>query len=225
MKVGILAPQFLTSPNAALTTADEAERLGVDGVFVFDHLWSLDKPQWTPSQSAIPLLSALAARSNTLTVGTLVARVGIEPNDLLYNQIMTVAEIADGRFIAGLGIGDKLSIRENKAYGVEFPPRAERLEVLRDLARRLKASGVTVWLGGRSAEIRAVAVEIGVLVNQWSADVRDLKATDTWGGVFSDEASVKALEQRGVEWSVFLVPGSAADPKRAVQQLSDACEH
>ena len=60
--------------------ASRAEELGLDGVFCFDHLWPMDQPG-RPAIAAWPLLGALVATTRTITIGTLVARIGLLPDD------------------------------------------------------------------------------------------------------------------------------------------------
>jgi alkanesulfonate monooxygenase SsuD/methylene tetrahydromethanopterin reductase-like flavin-dependent oxidoreductase (luciferase family) len=66
VKVGITLPQFEDSAGPALAAAREAERLGIDGVFCFDHLWPIGKPG-RPVISSVPLLGAVAASGCSLT--------------------------------------------------------------------------------------------------------------------------------------------------------------
>ena len=74
MKIGITLPQFRNEADTALEAARRAEDLGFDGVFCFDHLWPMGRPD-RPALSSAPLLGALAAAtsstaSNTTTTNT-----------------------------------------------------------------------------------------------------------------------------------------------------------
>src|SRR5579884_2981736 len=60
VKVGVTLPQFRHEADTALAAARQAEELGLDGVFVFDHLWPMGSPD-RPIISAAPVLGALAA--------------------------------------------------------------------------------------------------------------------------------------------------------------------
>src|SRR5436305_1721416 len=44
MRVGICLPQFRDDAEAAVATARAAEEADLDGVFAFDHLWPLGRP-------------------------------------------------------------------------------------------------------------------------------------------------------------------------------------
>jgi alkanesulfonate monooxygenase SsuD/methylene tetrahydromethanopterin reductase-like flavin-dependent oxidoreductase (luciferase family) len=64
------------------------------------------------------MTSAVAAATNRIMVGTLVARATLRPPAMLRNAFDTLARIAPGRIIAGLGAGDDDSIAEDRAFGV-----------------------------------------------------------------------------------------------------------
>jgi alkanesulfonate monooxygenase SsuD/methylene tetrahydromethanopterin reductase-like flavin-dependent oxidoreductase (luciferase family) len=96
MKVGITLPQFRDDADTALDAARRAEALGLDGVFCFDHLWPMGQPG-RPALSSGPLLGALAATTSTIAIGTLVARVGLLPDDVLSWELATLHELSGGR--------------------------------------------------------------------------------------------------------------------------------
>ena len=72
MRVGITLPQFREDAETALATARQAEAARLDGVFVFDHLWPIGRPD-RPALHALELLGALAAETRSLTIGSMVA--------------------------------------------------------------------------------------------------------------------------------------------------------
>ena len=45
MKLGILLPLFRTDIADARAAAAEAEAVGLDGVFAYDHLWPIGHPE------------------------------------------------------------------------------------------------------------------------------------------------------------------------------------
>ena len=174
MKVGVTLPQFRDDAGPALDTARRAEAAGLDGVFVFDHLWPLRQPA-RPALAGFPLAAALAAETEAVAVGTLVARVGVLPDAVLGHTLLTLARIAGPRLIAGLGVGDAMSRAENAAYGAPFLPRTSRLASLVEVCRRLRRRGVTTWVGGASAAITAVARDEADGLNLWDVDVDAVK--------------------------------------------------
>ncbi|HUP70045.1 MAG TPA: LLM class flavin-dependent oxidoreductase [Acidimicrobiales bacterium] len=188
MKIGITLPQFRDDAEPALEAAVLAQSAGLDGVFVFDHLWPIGRPD-RPALHGPTLLGAIAAATSKVAVGTLVARVGLVPDAVLVHQFATVRRIAGPRLIAGLGIGDHLSRPENEAYGVPLRPVAERRAQMASVCRSLRGLGVTVWVGGRAPATRAIGRTEAGAVNLWqatpdevAAEVSRGDAEVTWGG-------------------------------------------
>ncbi|MGI8686784.1 MAG: LLM class flavin-dependent oxidoreductase [Acidimicrobiales bacterium] len=181
MKVGLTLPQFRHEAGPALATARQAEAAGLDGVFAFDHSWPLGRPD-RPALHGHTLVGALLAETERISVGTLVARVGLLPNAVLANQFATLARMAGDRLVAGLGIGDAMSESENLAVGVPFRPRDERLASLVDVCRRLRGRGITTWVGGTSAAIRAVGAAEADAVNLWGVDAATVGQAGAGGG-------------------------------------------
>ncbi|MGH9265711.1 MAG: LLM class flavin-dependent oxidoreductase [Acidimicrobiales bacterium] len=191
MRIGITLPQFRHDAEAAVDVARRAEAAGIDGVFVFDHLWPLGQ-RMRPALHCLTLLGALAAETERVVLGPLVARVGLLPDAVLVNTLASLHRMAGGRFIAALGTGDSLNRDENEAYGVAFAPAGERLAAVVRCCRALRDAGVTTWVGGRSAAVRRAAAEAGADGwNGWGTDAeafaRDAAGVApgpalTWGG-------------------------------------------
>src|SRR3982751_801763 len=117
MRVGITLPQFREDAERAVAVTRRAEDVGLDGVFVFDHLWPLHQPE-RPALHSLTLLGALAAETSSVTLGSFVARVSLLPDAVLVHTLQSLWRMTDGRFIAGLGTGDRNNRDENLAYGV-----------------------------------------------------------------------------------------------------------
>jgi alkanesulfonate monooxygenase SsuD/methylene tetrahydromethanopterin reductase-like flavin-dependent oxidoreductase (luciferase family) len=229
MKVGITLPQFADAADGALEAARRAEAAGIDGVFCFDHLWPLGRPD-RPALSSAPLLGALAASTSTLTLGTLVARVGLVPDEVLVAVLTSLADLSAGRMIAGLGTGDRLSQAENEAYGVPFDPADERRDRMAAVATTLQARGVPVWIGGGRERTLAVADRAGAAVNVWGADAARVAALAadgrevTWGGPVGTEvpgiaSRLGELAGAGASWAVCAWPGSVAVVAEAAERV------
>ncbi len=209
LRVGLTLPQFRDDAEAALEVAGRAEAAGLDGIFVFDHLWPLGRPD-RPALHSVALLGALAVETDRVILGTLVARVGLVPDAVLVNQLTTLHRMAGpGRFVAGLGTGDRANRAENRAYGVPFASAAARLAALESCLRRLRAAGVTTWVGGLSPALVEVAAAESDGWNGWGITPARLRAyadrlagtaTEvTWAGqvlVGGDEAELAAKRER-----------------------------
>ena len=218
MKVGVTLPQFRDEADTALTAARRAEELGIDGVFVFDHLWPMGQPG-RPAISSGPLLGALVASTSTIRIGTLVARIGLLPDEVLIDVLCGVDALSGGRLVAGIGTGDKLSREENQAYGIPFERAGIRRERLASVATAVAAAGIEVWVGGGRPEMVALARAAGVAVNVWQvgADaVGPLVAQGievTWAGPVGDSvteatATLADVADAGATWAVCAWPDS-----------------
>jgi alkanesulfonate monooxygenase SsuD/methylene tetrahydromethanopterin reductase-like flavin-dependent oxidoreductase (luciferase family) len=218
MKVGITLPQFRDDADAALEAARRAEALGIDGVFVFDHLWPMGQPG-RPAISSGPLLGALAAVTSTIHLGTLVARIGLLPDDVLIDVLCGVDALSGGRMVAGIGTGDGLSRAENEAYGIPFEPAEVRRARLATVATAVRGAGVPVWIGGSRPEMVALARTTGAAVNVWQVGADrvgplvDQGVDVTWGGPVGDtpEAAATllgAVATAGASWAVCAWPDS-----------------
>lgn len=234
MKIGITVPQFRFSAEHALAAARAADRDDrIDGVFAFDHLWAIGKPD-RPSIALWPLLGAVGAITERVVVGSLVARVGLMSDAMVAHQISAMMAIAGhDRFIAGLGIGDHLSRDENIAYGLPFADVDQRAESLEHTARLAIERGAEVWLGGRGATVASVAARLGLAVNLWEAppaevETRAAAGPVTWGGVAGEHpegvaALLSAMKVAGATWVVLAPPyHPEVDPTSTVKAIGDA---
>ncbi|MDP9069814.1 MAG: LLM class flavin-dependent oxidoreductase [Actinomycetota bacterium] len=220
MKIGITLPQFRHDAEPAIGVAREAEAAGLDGVFVFDHLWRIAQPEG-PALHGSTLLAALAVETGRVVVGSLVARIGLVPDAVLVHSFATLNRMAPGRLVAGLGVGDVISKSENLAYGVPFPPAAERRASLSGCCRRLRALGITTWVGGLSTATRAVGWAEADAVNLWAVDPTAVAAevesaapvAVSWGGRLdvgrggAAAPTLRSLAAAGATWAVVAPVG------------------
>jgi alkanesulfonate monooxygenase SsuD/methylene tetrahydromethanopterin reductase-like flavin-dependent oxidoreductase (luciferase family) len=218
MKVGITLPQFRDEADSAIEAACNAESLGLDGVFCFDHLWPMGQPD-RPALSSGPLLGALAASTSAIAIGTLVARIGLLPDEVLVAELAGVDRISEGRLIAGLGTGDHLSRAENEAFGIPFEPADVRRDRLASVAVAVAARGIPVWVGGGHPATVALARTVEVAVNLWGgepdrvAELTEAGYEVTWGGPVEGDVSEAAarlveLATAGATWAVCAWPES-----------------
>ena len=82
MKVGLTLPSFTEDPETPLRVAAAAEAAGVDGIFVYDHLFRIGRNgEMRPALECMALLGAVAAETSRITLGTLVVRATLRPAD------------------------------------------------------------------------------------------------------------------------------------------------
>jgi alkanesulfonate monooxygenase SsuD/methylene tetrahydromethanopterin reductase-like flavin-dependent oxidoreductase (luciferase family) len=227
LRVGVTLPTF-RDDAVALEAACRVEELGLDGVFVFDHLWPAGAPE-RPALSAFPVLGAIAATTRRLCFGPLVARVGLVPDAVLVAELLSLERMAPGRLIAGLGTGDSKSAAENLAYGIPFGSPEERRAALRDVATHVLAGGVPVWVGGGAHATIELAVELAVVVNLWDAEPAALarlrpRCEVTWAGPVAGDVSriverLEELARAGATWVVCAWPESLEVVARAAERV------
>ena len=108
MKVGLTLPSFTEDPETPLRVAAAAEAAGVDGIFVYDHLFRIGRNgEMRPALECTALLGAVAAETTRITLGTLVVRATLRPATTLATALDTVVRIAGPRLIVGVGAGDE----------------------------------------------------------------------------------------------------------------------
>ncbi|MFI0445866.1 LLM class flavin-dependent oxidoreductase [Actinomadura sp. 6N118] len=104
--------------------AQRAEQLGLDSV------WAGDSPVTRPRADALTVLSAVAAGTERVTLGTAVLLGALRHPILLAQQLATLDRISEGRLVAGMGGGFPNPATEGQfaALGIGFRSRIGRLE-------------------------------------------------------------------------------------------------
>src|SRR5512144_827437 len=91
----------------------------------------------TPTLECWSVLAALAARVPRVTLGPLVCGATYRNPYLLAKMAATVDHVSGGRLV--LGIGAAWQENEHAAYGIPFPPIAERLARLEESCAALRS--------------------------------------------------------------------------------------
>lgn len=134
-----------------LVMARAAEEVGFDSVWVGDHLLYRGdgRPERGPWDAWV-VLSAIAAATERVHLGPLVACAAFHPPGILARMAAGVDEVSGGRLVFGIGAG--WNETEFRAFGVPFERRAARFEESFDIVRRL-LDGERVTVGGRFARV------------------------------------------------------------------------
>jgi len=216
LRLGVVLPSFRERADEALAAAAAAEAAGLHGVFAYDHLWPMGQPG-RPAISPYPLLGAVAAMTTRVSLGTLVARVGLVAPAVLLSELRSLAALAPGRVIAAVGTGDAKSAAENRAFGLTFAPPEQRRAALAEVVSGLIAAGITVWVGGGAPATDAVARAAGAVLNCWNPPRERLVSAlgdgpTSWGGMLPRAPGAAAalladLAGLGVSWAVVNWPG------------------
>ena len=149
MKVGLVLPLFSGEPERVLAFAERAERLGFDGVFAFDHLFPPGASSDRPSLEAFSTLSAVAARTERIAVGTLVTRATLRDAGMIAKLAASVDGVSHGRMILAVGTGDPIDEPEHRVFGIPYLDKAERRDHLVETVRAVRALfDARPWPGG-----------------------------------------------------------------------------
>ncbi|MGA7762171.1 MAG: TIGR03560 family F420-dependent LLM class oxidoreductase [Candidatus Binataceae bacterium] len=130
------SPQAGATVKTLLDRAEMAERLGYHSFWLVDHFWTLGMPD-VDLLEAVTMMSAIAARTGRVRIGTLVLCNSFRNPALLAKSLTTIDHISNGRLEVGLGAG--WMEQEYRANGYEFPSVGIRLRQLEEGLQILKA--------------------------------------------------------------------------------------
>jgi alkanesulfonate monooxygenase SsuD/methylene tetrahydromethanopterin reductase-like flavin-dependent oxidoreductase (luciferase family) len=180
-----------------------AEDLGFDAVSVWDHLYSSDLSTYE-CHEAVALHTALACTTTTVRCGCLVYCAGYRPAGVLAKAIATIDHLSDGRAEVGLGAG--WAEAEYRAFGLPFPPLAERFDLLDEVAGAVRGllhdgaatlAGRHVTLDDARLEPRPVQVRVPI-----------------WIGGTGERRTARAVARHADGWNLPFVPPEALPAKR-----------
>jgi probable F420-dependent oxidoreductase len=226
-------------PEAAplLALAERAEALGYDSVWVGDSITA------RPRHEPLTLLSAVAARTRRVELGTAVLLPALRNPVVLAHGIATLDQISEGRFILGVGIAsDVPNIREEfAACGVRFEKRVGRmLEGLR-LCRELwsgkpvtwngrwvienatlgpvphRPGGPPIWIGGM---VRASLERVGRLYDGWFPNSPDPEGWRRQWSEIHQIAREAGRDPAQLTGAVYLTLTVDEDKARAEQRIN-----
>ncbi len=122
-------PQQGATYGDLVTVAQAADRLGFDGFFRSDHYLRMGGGDPGPGPTdAWTTLAGLALQTSRVRLGTLLTCATFRLPGPLAVAVAQVDQMSGGR--AELGLGAGWFEAEHRAYGVPFPPLAERFERL-----------------------------------------------------------------------------------------------
>jgi alkanesulfonate monooxygenase SsuD/methylene tetrahydromethanopterin reductase-like flavin-dependent oxidoreductase (luciferase family) len=106
----------------------EAEALGYDGAYTYDHFMAVLMDPFDPCLEAWTSLAALATLTSRLRIGILVAGNTYRHPAVLAKMATTVDVLSNGRLDFGIGSG--WFEREHDAFGIPFRTAKERCAML-----------------------------------------------------------------------------------------------
>jgi probable F420-dependent oxidoreductase len=139
-----------------VTMARAAEEVGFDSIWLGDHLLyrgdgRAERGPW----DSWTTLAALAASTERVRLGPLVACAAFHPPGILARMAAAIDEVSGGRFVLGIGAG--WNETEFRAFGIPFGERASRFEEAFEIVRRLLA-GERVTFVGRFSRVEEAIV-------------------------------------------------------------------
>jgi F420-dependent oxidoreductase-like protein len=140
MRIGAIVPQgwqgeyngwdTLDAWRRTTEVARQAERLGFESIWLFDHFHTIPRPTDEITFESFTSLAALAAITERVRIGHVVICTAFRNPALTAKMISTMDAISGGRMDLGIGAGWKRD--EWLAYGYGFPETRERLARLAD---------------------------------------------------------------------------------------------
>ena len=124
-----------------------ADQVGFSGIALMDHLIQIPQVDraWEPIPEPWVTLGLLAGLDTGLRLGTLVSPVTFRPPGIMAKLVATLDALSNGRAFVGLGAG--WWEREHLAFGLPFPPPAQRLDQLELCIETMRA----LWAAGTKA--------------------------------------------------------------------------
>jgi F420-dependent oxidoreductase-like protein len=173
MDVGLMVPQGWKreydgwEPRAAwersVALARDAERLGFESLWVFDHFTTVPDPADEITFESFTMLGALAQATERARIGHMVVCTGFRNPALTAKMSSTIDVISGGRFELGIGAGWKED--EWVAYGYGFPDTPTRLATFADhleVISRMLGPGRATYHGEHASVQGAINVPKGL---------------------------------------------------------------
>lgn len=208
---GVTVPQIKRTWEESRNAAREFEAMGYDSLWVCDHLYGPQSPS-IPILEAWSLVSALAAATERVEIGTLVTPAGMRNAAQLGKVIATIDNIAGGRIIPGLGAG--WMPREFSDFGVPFLATGARLGQLRETVELLQR----MWGDEKEVTYQGKYVQAENVV----CEPKPVRMPPILIGGAGEKVTLKIAAKHAAIWNNLAAHQGALE--RKVQVLKEHCE-
>jgi F420-dependent oxidoreductase-like protein len=207
LRFGLFVPQSDVPAAALRRLAEQAERLGFDSLWAYDHLQDYPTPEQPAVLEVFTLLSLLAGWTSRIRLGSLVVCDAYRNPALTAKMTATLDALSDGRLELGYGAGWHAD--EYRAYGYAFDPPAVRIARMEEGLRIIDAlwQGEPVTLEGVHYQVR------GARCLPRPAQRPRPPITIGGGG---ERLLLRAVARHADVWNYFSIPLAEYERKRAV---------
>jgi len=226
VRVGIQLPEVEREVRwpEVVAIARAAEEGGFDSIWLGDHL--LYRGDGRPERGPWDVwtqLAALAAATEQVRLGPLVACTAFHPPGILARMAASVDEVSGGRLVLGIGAG--WNEAEFRAFGIPFDHHVSRFEEAFEIVRRLLA-GERVTFSGRFSTVedavllpppaRRIPLMIGAnRPRMLSIALPHVDAWNTWWDEFGNDPTRFAELNAGTDAAAELVGRDPREVERS----------
>jgi F420-dependent oxidoreductase-like protein len=212
LRFGIHSGQQHATFDEYLALWRSAEDLGLDWASVFDHFLPIQSDETGPCFEGLTLLAAMAAHTTRLRCGIIVLGVTYRHPAVLANMATTIDHISGGRL--ELGLGAAWYELEHQQYGIPFPRIGERMDMLDDTCRIVRA----LWTDARATvKGKVFSVQDALCEPKPIQDPLPL-----WIGGSGEQRTLRIVAEHANGWNTFF--GDVAEYRHKLDVLARHCD-